>query len=508
MRIITLIFLVICSTNHLKASTFKPPQDIYAQLLTDFFGVNDELPEFCTREIDKTQSAKGHVAQYCADENLIIIEKKAVEICRKMGKDYEAAIIFLIGHELSHFFHPDHHTKTCFQFIDDEFDEKETQEDQADIFGAFLTYIMGYDGQNIIPELLERIYAGYTYEIKLYGYPPRDYRQESIKRAIEQAEHRHELYDFANQLLMIGEYEKARAAYQHLMYALKFEAKELHNNIGLSYLSEALGNMRNEGQICYSFPFEIDPHSPVKKQKGAIDTKELLILAHRNFRRIRKINYLPARLNTIACYILEGNAQTAGQQINELYRLNLSSTQKATLHILKGIQNAQSGQRNMALSEWDNAIKKSDSQLIRVVSEKNKAALDFPCESFEPHKNTQPISIPNYKPIHTKSLTTTNVSAEYKFQYGEDSTYTYFKLYSQTGHDKIVQAKAPQDGQASPQGISVGDSDAEILTQFESTDVIIFQYPAGYYIVSPKHQIVYKITNNTITKWLEYSIHQ
>lgn len=46
----------------------------------------------------------SRIASYRSSDNTLILELKAYNICSSFGKDADAALAFLLGHELTHFY--------------------------------------------------------------------------------------------------------------------------------------------------------------------------------------------------------------------------------------------------------------------------------------------------------------------------------------------------------------------------------------------------------------------
>ena len=101
----------------------------------------------------------SRVASYRSSDNSLIIECKALEVCKSMGNYAESALAFLIGHEMTHFYQEHDWDEMSFGttfLVEKKIFRKHIHEEaEADIYGAFIAHIAGYKTLAIIPTFLD-----------------------------------------------------------------------------------------------------------------------------------------------------------------------------------------------------------------------------------------------------------------------------------------------------------------------------------------------------------------
>lgn len=176
------------------------------------------------------------VAAYYPSKNHIVLDEKAWEICRSMGRDSLAALAFIFGHELAHAFQTeirDGRVKTNFLAYDKNFSGNVRTEKTADVQGVFNAWLAGYDVAATMPIILEKIYDSYGLKNKfLPGYPTLEERQKSCTEVQKQSENLLDLFESANYLMAIGKPGLAISSYEYILQW--YQGREIWNNLGLA----------------------------------------------------------------------------------------------------------------------------------------------------------------------------------------------------------------------------------------------------------------------------------
>lgn len=294
---------------------------------------NELKIETAKRVLDKLYQANGNlifikpgirisdkefaVAQYLAGENVIILERKLLQLCYEFGSDSMNALAFVLGHELMHCSSIQSKTKnyqTNFLARSHEHSTPDEDERMADVQGLFSCWLADFNASAILPDLLKKIYSSYGLEQKLKGYPSLSDRMKTSYELVDQVKLMIQLFENASYLVAAEEFQLARNSYLYL--ETYYPSYEIYNNIGISYLLEALDMQDDEGGFIY--PIVIDPTSRLSKlgnvrgtEDAAVATKRMdhLKKAQMYFNKALRLNYnyFTAELNLMCVQNLIGN---------------------------------------------------------------------------------------------------------------------------------------------------------------------------------------------------------
>ena len=277
------------------------------------------------------KNTTSQVASYVPDKNMIVFETQAYQICQSMGKDSLNALAFLLGHELTHFYQHAH-TKVGFisNFLSyDKTPNADTRfEKEADVQGAFNAYLAGYDIGDNIGLVLDKIYTGYQLKDKiLTGYPSFEERQNVAKEVQQKVSDLIKVYETANYLAALGQYDFARLCYEHILEV--YQNREVYNNLGiLSALSAADLTSKDADDLV--FPYEMDWNTRLsrKKSRGTTTLTEyaqaqrvtLLRRAQTHFETAMQMDnsYAVAPLNRLCILAQLGKTEEALQAYSKL----------------------------------------------------------------------------------------------------------------------------------------------------------------------------------------------
>lgn len=261
-----LLLLCLFSTTNFANSETIEDQIIAEAILGKLFNAYGNFIYPIPPKIEIVNEKK-RVAAFIADKKSgrIIIEQAAIEVCRSFGKDYESALAFIIGHELGHFFDRTNNKGFATNYL--KWTHTQKEEEKADIWGVFCSYLAEYRTVSIVPNLIEALYEEYNLMEKkdeLYGYPSFKVRKEVAQNVRQQVEELIHIFDMANLLSTMGKHELAASSYKYILQF--YQGREIYNNLGVNYALEAM-NFTTKNVDRYLYPFEIDTNTRIKKPK-------------------------------------------------------------------------------------------------------------------------------------------------------------------------------------------------------------------------------------------------
>jgi len=327
---------------------------------------------------------KKRVAAFIANKQSgkIIIEQAAIDVCRQFGQDFESALAFIIGHELGHFYERQHNEGFATNYLKWAHDLQ--SEEKADVWGVFCAYLANYKTVKLVPKLIEALYTEYDLMGKdLYGYPTFETRQQIAANVQTQVLELIHIFETANELSAIGQYELAAAAYTYIEQF--YQGREIYNNLGVNYALHAL-NFTKKNVDKYLYPLEIDGENRLKKPQldrgGEALTKaeqayrmELLKKAKGYLEQAGKLdyNYLLDDINMICVLnLMMDLCDNCGHPINyyETHQLlkrakdiGASNEQIANLRLALAISYAKMGQKEAAKRIWAHLKNHANTQI-------------------------------------------------------------------------------------------------------------------------------------------------
>ncbi|MBP6184471.1 MAG: tetratricopeptide repeat protein [Saprospiraceae bacterium] len=250
------------------------------------------------------------------DKLEITLEAKALEVCKPYG---DAAIAFLLGHELTHYYEKhawrrgfvaDNRDLKIGMVLNDIADDA-ANETEADYLGGFLAYSAGYGLFDKGDEVIKKLYDAYQLPPDIDGYPSLMDRQALAKRTTEKLEELVEAFEMASLLTAIDRYSEAYAYYRHVLMA--YQSREIYNNLGVTAVLDAMQYMK-ESEKKFKLPLELDLESSGTRGSGmATDVAAKLRQAILHFDAAISLdpNYAPAYLNKACAYTLLGDTTKA-----------------------------------------------------------------------------------------------------------------------------------------------------------------------------------------------------
>ena len=297
------------------------------------------------------------------------IEKKALDFCLSMGPDSLNAIAALLSHELAHYYerHDGSSHFAALDGLDGEDQAREQlaigmqQEKEADTQGGFLAYSAGYNIYDVLPRLMPALYDTYELPDTVPGYPSLERRVEMSQEAANELLKLQTVFETANLLVLIEEYEKANVYYRHLLR--KFPSREMFNNAGICKVMNAL-DYYSISEMPYVFPFEPDPNSRLYNRKSGQDDRiakrqRLLKLALREVNTAIQLDpaYGVAYLNKACIFTLQQSWKDAEYWLDKARAFH--DVDPAQCLVVEAIQLAMQGKEKEALKLLDQPAMKN-----------------------------------------------------------------------------------------------------------------------------------------------------
>lgn len=322
-------------------------------------------------------NAKRNIAWAKPSKALIGLELKAYDICISFGKDSLNALAALLAHELTHYYEK-HDWKNQFAKDFGSVDntgnraaEKLDVETQADYLGGFLAFTAGYNTLAMMPQILDKVYAGYGFSENLPGYPSLAERKKMATKSLEKLADLIPIFETANFLIAAKDYKSAKAYYEYILINEKYQSREIYNNLGVLSTHLAM-DLFAEGDLQYIYPVELDVRSRLSPNMKGMgndpeqERKMLLEEAIKYFKNAQNLdqNYAPAMLNLGCAYALQANffdAQYHAQKAMQMGEQQRNTKLISDAQILLGIIEARQGQKNKAANLFQKAMQAKNS---------------------------------------------------------------------------------------------------------------------------------------------------
>ena len=297
--------------------------------------------------------------RYRESANAIVLDGRSMQVCRSFGRDSLSALAFIIGHELAHFFQEETGGgKAEFSYL--AYDKKggsdSEKERLADVQGIFNAYLAGYRSAAILPKLIAKLYESYELKSKLDGYPALAKRQATSAEVLATVDTLAQLYETANYLTALGQYELAAASYRYILQY--YPGREVYANLGTCHALHALFcSKKSPDSLLY--PLEIDVDSRLKRQQargGESELsdderalrKQLLLEAEKALKTAGRLDptYFPVDVNLLCVLALQGRFAEAKKHWNDhriMQQKRLSAGEKSRARLALGLVLAQTG---------------------------------------------------------------------------------------------------------------------------------------------------------------------
>lgn len=303
-------------SSYSESGTMEYVQRIYSRLTQAPGNKNMPVPRL---EISKVKHRAAYVSY---SKTLIVIEEEAIQACRRFG---DAAVAFLLGHELTHYYekhawsevligsNPDLGVGTELRKVS--LRNKIMWETQADYSGGFRAYLAGYGFFHRGDELLDEIYRVYGLPDSIKGYPTLSERKELTRSSTKRIEKLVDALEMANLLTVTGSFKEANAFYDYVLK--EYQSPEVLNNRGVAMVLDVLHNFP-ENHLKYVLPIQIQMgnrpvHFNTRNALDAIPGQQQLLQAIEYFDQAINLdkNYAPAFLNKACVYALLRDSRRA-----------------------------------------------------------------------------------------------------------------------------------------------------------------------------------------------------
>ncbi|BDS15597.1 tetratricopeptide repeat protein [Aureispira anguillae] len=489
---------------------YKQCNKVYKNLKLAVGDQRENLPKLLI------MNRKKRVAAYRGMDNTIIIEKAAYDICRTMGENEEAALAFLIGHELTHFYQQTDWKRrlgeTHFLLKHEQLKKYAMEDEEADSYSAFIAYLANYKTLEIIPSLLEKIYEGYQLDNDLEGYPTLEERKRLVAIIQRKVRKFIQLYETANYYIAIGWNLQAYNCYTYLLKFLK--TKEIYHNIGVVSLAAAIEQPEDEG-YAFLYPIDIDLTNVFQRPLSVAGSRnKLLREAEVNLKKALNLDkkYCSAYLNLSCVYDLKGDPTNALTTLNTASNLSPTNLQRAKIAIIKGIVYAHRDQIQTASKYFDDANRHYQNLPVWYISNTNKRILS----NEKNYKEQYHIVIEdrmdqvNFRSMRYKSSKAIVLGAnsllnlEIDFSTQAHSYVSRFFLKNET-NGKISYAflqRTRNKTLTTQTGIKVGDALSKVQKAYEGTYFQVVHHHQGFFLVYPSKGLIFQINaHSKVREW-------
>ncbi len=382
----------------------KEADDVFNQLLLGWEETR------IAPQLHVVRSDKGPWAA-SLDDGTVLLSREAIDIClksgSKMGRD---RLAFVLAHELAHqradhlwhrrFFRmagqqpPQIRGRMLGGISADQLEvaDLEAKETQADREGLLLIVMLGFNPYSVVgedthffSEWIESIWgqpcgegadAGDCAKAKSRFERARAHWQEAVQQSV--------LFDLGVQAYAAGQYSNARKFFT--AYGRLFPHREIHNNIGLTHIGEALAlrkKLLEKGEYLgpeFVYPYILEEQSGITKEqsrggtgtRGGVDSKTTkwrkememhLNEAALSFERAIKIDpgHRQSYWNLASTHLLAGNAPLAYGVVAGTYIKRFGPDAMASL--LLGISAYMDGQSEKARFQFVEAVAKATGHL-------------------------------------------------------------------------------------------------------------------------------------------------
>ena len=340
--------LIILFSSILNSQTYnceKKVISIYEDLISNIANNFPAPPEI---KITKTKNNPAYISK-----GVIYIDIRLVNLlCDR--DEFESKMAYVLSHELAHHY-LNHswasntglsYSNSIGEFIEDNSNsfsktQRKLDESQADLFGGFFSQISGYDALLYGKETLKSIYEEYSIPKNLKGYPSLDERYDIVESNINKSNDLAKIFKFGNMSLAIGKLGMARNCFKEIL-SNNFTSREIYNNLGLSYLLNAIEN--SDSSISkYSYPIFIEQNTRAEvfstRSGNSFNNDPILDLkdAIKYFENSLRLdpNFEPAKINLLVSDLIlkKLNNNLTDDYLNELEKSKI--TNKFKLNDLK-----------------------------------------------------------------------------------------------------------------------------------------------------------------------------
>ena len=302
-HIYLLIFSIFCHNISAQETLELKVQEIYQNIISS---IGNSFPPPPTLNIIESKNKVAYMTN-----NGIFLEKKTIEVLNREDH-FNDKIAYIISHELAHHYLNHNwmfnsglgYTSEIGKYIDEnsvDTNQRKLAESQADLFGGFFGQIAGYNVLAYGQEVLTSIYEEYKIPKEIKGYPSLEERKQIIVSKKEEADKLKVFFDLGVASFSLKRYDLSRILFSEILKN-NFTSREIFNNLGLSYLLEAISLSDKFKHFIY--PVFLDNQTRLSTSKTrssnmSTDILKLLKSAELNLSKSIELDsdYLPAIQN-------------------------------------------------------------------------------------------------------------------------------------------------------------------------------------------------------------------
>jgi len=479
--------------------------EVYEQLKT---AIGDNQRTWPKLEIRPGASS---VLAYNKRKNIIFVDEKALAVCQSFGAKQKDAFAFLLAHEMTHFYQEHHWQEAGFatSFLSNKhsFEAHVADEKEADLFGAFITHLAGYQSIKLVPSIFDKVYTAYNLTEQLQDYPSLPQRKATALEVCKKVKELILVFETANYLTALGEYTSAATAYEYVLQFVKY--KELYNNIGANLVAAA-ALQPEYGELAFRYPIELDLEIPLRD--GADATKEDLLKKAIEYLTIATQmdnQHYSTFINLACAYVLNNQVEQAEPLLKKLYTLVKKDYQAAEISILYGIISSKQKDNTHAEKLFVEATTLTENKSIQELANYNRRILageELSAPTSTIGNNTQ--TIDGIDLTYQNDFAFNEITIQDNFSY-EEKQLGFFQTKSATlAHlttsDKTI-AILTTNKQATSKGIQAGSTYQQIKSAHPFTTPKVITHSKGYYLVLPQHKLLFNMNaQNQVSAWGVY----
>ena len=217
---LSLGLLFIISSSSINAQQIREitARKVYDQIINAIGNNNPRPPKLIFKDSERNP------ASYSPKNKTIVLENKVLEICYSFGVDSLNALSYILSHELGHHYrnHGWMSQYASLEFsntLDSQYktpEQREIYEIESDIYAGFFAHIAGYEALKVADVFLDAIYKLYSLPDELKNYPTLDERKAIIDQNKSDFEELRDVFDLANIVMSVGQYDYAQELYQYI----------------------------------------------------------------------------------------------------------------------------------------------------------------------------------------------------------------------------------------------------------------------------------------------------
>jgi len=543
---VLLLFLLLIHTTASAQPSLSPTHPKYrtAKKVFDELirAIGDGRTQPKLRLLPSNALSDMRVVWYASRQNAVVLEERAYDLCTTLQADSLAALAFLLGHELAHYYNNHKWTGDFSRgFADLEVGRtlKSLQgnrkklieiETEADYFGSLYSYIAGYGVADVVGPILGKIHADYGLDENLEGYPSLDERQIIAQRSQENLRRTIPIFEAGNHLLLIRRYEEAAHCFDFI--ARTFPSREILNNAGVAHALEAV-SLFAPGQLPFAYPFELDAQTRLRhaskaqqyqytepreerRERFLLEAVEIFATAQR-----KDPAYAAAVVNLACVFDLLGRSQEAVQLATKALAIahkNGDSVSTAHALIARGIALARTVPPQLKQARQDLTAAQHASQALAQFN-LNALSLEKTVvanQATSTVSHTSPESIAglqarDYDQTLNFPDTIARIPATDEdrpdFAIYNKRTQTWDSLVIDTGYSTIsFLSTTPNHTEFSARGLRIGHPLPQLNAAYGPPDYLIVSRRGTFHVYTESRIIFHTDAHDTLRSWLIYCI--